>query len=157
MKSEIEEALQAHYAWREHFKDILYGRAPFDLKSIGAADQCILGKWLINEGQRMIPSELHDEICIVHQEFHRIAADIIQKIKEKRYTEAKKDIELEGALNQTSLRLRSMLVKLSFKEPAKAGMPAAEIEQPSATQETLEPLESPAEEPEKQGEGDKQI
>ena len=91
MKSEIEEALQAHAAWREHFKDILYGRAPFDLKSIGAPDQCVLGKWLMNEGHRMIPSELHDDICEVHAEFHHIAADIIQKIKDKRYVEAKKD------------------------------------------------------------------
>ena len=144
MKSEIEEALQAHSAWRERFKDILYGRAPFDLAKISATDQCILGKWLANEGYRMIPSALHDEICAVHQEFHQIAADIIQKIKDKRYAEAKKDIELEGALNQTSLRLRSLLAKLSFKEPAKAEMPAAESEQPADMQETLEPLVPPA-------------
>jgi hypothetical protein len=143
MKSEIEEALQAHYAWREHFKDILYGRAPFELKSIAAPDQCVLGKWLVNEGQRMIPTELHDDICAVHAEFHHIAADIIQKIKDKRYVEAKKDIELDGALNQTSLRLRGMLVKLSFTEPAKAGMPDAGSEQPSGDQEILEPLVPP--------------
>lgn len=124
IKSEIRVALQAHAAWRERFKDILNGRAPFDLKSIAASDQCNLGKWLVNEGYRMIPSELHDEICKVHQEFHMIAAEILQKIKDKRYAEARQDIELEGPLNQASIRLRSLLVKLSFKEPAKAGLPA---------------------------------
>jgi len=140
MKSEIEAALQAHAAWREHFKDILYGRASFDLADINSTDHCNLGKWLANEGHRMIPSELHDEICTVHQEFHHIAAEIIQKIKEKRYTEAKKDIELDGSLNQTSIRLRSLLVKLSFNEPAKAAIPAVESEQTGGTQETLEPF-----------------
>ena len=140
MKSEIEAALHAHSAWREHFKDILNGRAPFDLKSIGASDQCTLGKWLINEGQRMIPAELHDEICTVHQDFHHIAAEIIQKIKDKRYAEAHEDISLDGPLNLTSLKLRSLLVKLSFKEPPAAGAAPAVDEQASGAQEILDPL-----------------
>lgn len=146
MKSEIEEALHTHAAWRERFKDILYGRAPFDLDKISATDQCVLGKWLANEGHRMIPSELHDEICAVHKEFHHIAAEILQKIKDKRYAEAKKDIELEGALNQTSLRLRSLLAKLSFKEPAAATAHPAEIEAPAGGEETIDPLTAPAQE-----------
>ena len=145
MKSEIEAALQAHAAWREHFKDILNGRAAFDLTLISSTDHCSLGKWLLNEGPRMMPADLHDEICTVHREFHRIAADILQKIKEKRYTEAHADIALEGPLNQTSIRLRSLLVKLSFKEPAVAAFPAVENEPPSAAQESVEPF-SPADE-----------
>jgi hypothetical protein len=145
MKSEIEAALHAHAAWREHFKDILNGRAPFDLKSIGASDQCTLGKWLINEGLRMIPAELHDEICTVHQDFHHIAAEIIQKIKDKRYAEAHEDISLEGPLNLTSLKLRSLLAKLSFKEPPAAGAVPAVDEPAPGAQEILEPIPSSAE------------
>ena len=142
MKSEIETALKAHAAWRERFKDILNGRAPFDLAKISATNQCIFGQWLDNEGYRMIPSELHDEIRVVHQEFHQIAADIIQKIKEKRYTEAKNDISLEGALNQKSQQLRSLLVKLSFTEPAVAHSALEQdLEAPteSGSAETLAP------------------
>ena len=142
MKNEIEAALQAHAAWRERFNDILNGRAPFDLAKISATNQCIFGQWLDNEGYRMIPSELHDEIRIVHQEFHQIAADIIQKIKEKRYSEAKNDISLDGALNQTSLRLRSLLVKLSFREPAATNSPLQQnIQAPAepGSEETLTP------------------
>ena len=146
IKSEIEVALQAHFAWREHFKDILNGRAPFDLAMVSASDQCKLGKWLINEGPRMMPSELHDEICAVHQEFHRIAAEILQKIREKRYAEAKQDISLEGPLNQTSIRLRSLLVKLSFKEPRAEGVRSADTGQVSAAQGNPESPASPAQE-----------
>lgn len=127
MKKEIEAALKAHAAWREHFKDILHGRAPFDLKEVGSSEQCELGRWLINEGYRMIPTTLHDEICEVHREFHRIAAEILQKIKDKRYAEAKRDIELDGAFNRTSKHLRSLLTQLSFKEPAPAAANPQEV------------------------------
>lgn len=143
MKSEIETALQAHAAWRDKFKDILNGRASFNLETISAADQCFLGKWLANEGHRMIPSELHDDICILHNEFHHHAADIIQKIKDKKYAEAKVAISLDGIFNQTSLRLREKLAKLSFKEPAAASSPSLQDDQaPSqpGSEETLTPL-----------------
>jgi hypothetical protein len=135
MKSEIEVELQAHSAWRQHFKDILNGRSSFDLNEIRAHDQCVLGKWLINEGRRMIPAELHNEICRVHQDFHKIASEIIQKIKDKRYVEAHEDISLEGPLNLTSIKLKSLLVKLSFKEPPAEPVVAIENEKSSNTQE----------------------
>lgn len=140
MKSEIEAALKAHAAWREHFNDILHGRAPFDLNEVSADDQCKLGKWLVNEGHRMLPLELHDEICAVHHEFHRIAAEILQKIREKRYAEAKQDIALDGAFNQTSKQLRSLLAKLTFKEPATAQSDKPQEE--SATGETPQQTET---------------
>ena len=146
MKNEIESALKAHAAWRERFKDILNGRAPFDLAKISATNQCIFGQWLDNEGYRMIPSELHDEIRVVHQEFHQIAAEIIQKIKEKRYTEAKNDISLEGALNQKSIRLRSLLAKLSFRESAATSSPLQQNIQAPGEPGSEEMLPPPADE-----------
>jgi hypothetical protein len=142
IKSEIESVLHAHAEWRERFNDILNGRAPFDLAKISATNQCVFGHWLDNEGHRMLPTQVRDEICLVHKEFHQIAADIIQKIKEKRYIEAKNDISLEGALNQKSMQLRSLLVKLSFSEPAGANSALQQdLEAPteSGSAETLAP------------------
>jgi len=142
MKKEIESALHAHALWRERFNDILNGRAPFDLEKISATNQCVFGHWLDNEGHRMLPTQVRDEICLVHKEFHQIAADIIQKIKEKRYVEAKNDISLEGALNQKSMQLRSLLVKLSFSAPARANSALQQdLEAPteSGSAETLPP------------------
>lgn len=120
IKAEIEAALRAHAAWRERFKDILNGRVPFDIATINASDQCVFGQWLENEGYRMIPSQVHDEIRVVHAEFHHIAADIIQKIKDKRYAEARDDIALEGSLNRKSMQLKELLMKLAFREPSVA-------------------------------------
>ena len=120
MKIEIEEALHAHALWRKQFKDFLNGRASIDIAKVNATDQCIFGKWLDNEGYRMIPSELYDEICTVHKEFHQIAAGIIQKIKEKQFAEAREEISQDGALNRVSLRLNDLLLKLSLRGPSGA-------------------------------------
>lgn len=122
MKKEIEEALHAHALWRKRFRDFLNGRASIDIATVSATDQCDFGKWLDREGHRMIPSELHGEICAAHKEFHQIAAGIIQKIKEKRFAEAHEDISQEGSLNRASSRLGDLLLKLSLREPT--GIPA---------------------------------
>jgi hypothetical protein len=121
MKSEIRAALHAHAAWRKQFRDILNGRVPFDLEQISATDQCIFGQWLNNEGQRLIPADLHQEISAAHKEFHQFAAEILQKIRQKRYAEARVDISPDGGLNRASLRLRKMLVQLSFRQAGAAG------------------------------------
>jgi hypothetical protein len=147
MKIEIEEALHAHALWRKQFKDFLSGRAAFDLEKVGATDQCIFGKWLENEGCRLIPAELHDEICAVHKEFHLIAAEIIRKIKEKQFAEAREDISPDGSLNRASLRLRDMLLKLSLREPTGAGAPAPLYGQAPSTQRSEEPLKPSSDEP----------
>ncbi len=138
MKIEIEEALRAHAVWRKQFKDFLNGRASVDITKVNATDQCTFGKWLNNEGSRMIPAEQHDEIRAVHQEFHQIAAGIIHKIKEKRFAEAREDISQDGALNQASVRLKDLLVKLSLHEPTAAGSPSPQNNQAPSTQESEE-------------------
>jgi len=137
MKSEIETALHAHAEWRERFKDILNGRAPFELENISATDKCFFGNWLENEGHRMIPPEHYEEIKAVHQTFHHIAAEIIQKIKEKRYAEAHEDIALDGALNKTSIRLRELMYKLSFHEPSEEHLSSGQNSQIPDTRETV--------------------
>lgn len=138
MKNEINEALNAHSAWKKQFKDFLNGRASFDITKVDATDQCHFGKWLDNEGYRMVPSELHGEIRAVHQEFHQIAADIIQKIKEKRFAEAREDISQNGALNSASLRLRDLLMKLSLRKPTSESSTSQKEEQTPGTQGSQE-------------------
>lgn len=154
MKSEVEDALHAHTLWRTRFKDFLNGKSSFDIESISATDRCNFGKWLDNEGYRMIPSSLREEICTVHTEFHQIAADIVRKIKEKRFAEAKQDIAQDGALNKASLRLRDLLLKLSLREPAAAVSSSPEDNQASAgpdgTAATLPPGEPVDPKPSKQ-------
>lgn len=125
MKSEIDQAIEAHAAWRKRFKDFLNGRGSFEAATIGATDQCQFGQWLNHEGYRLMPSALHDDIRAAHDEFHRVAAGIVQKIKDKKFAEAGQDLAPEGTFNEVSKRLTSFLLKASLREPAKPG-PATE-------------------------------
>lgn len=141
IQSEIETVLHAHAAWREHFRDILNGRTKFDLDEISAADKCFFGNWLEHEGKRCVAPELHAEISAVHAEFHRVAADIIKKIKAKRFEEARTDIAPDGLLNTLSLRLKSLVVKIKFHSPATELEPASAPDQILPLQASDAPLQ----------------
>lgn len=125
MKMEIEQALQAHSAWRKHFWDYLHGKASFDVTSAGDSHHCQLGGWLDNEGRRLMPEKRHAKVRQAHDEFHQVAAGILQKIRDKRFAEAKQDLAVDGPLNRASARLSEFLVKARLHEPA-ASAPEAE-------------------------------
>ena len=121
MKSEVEEALQDHALWRKCFRDYLNGRAPFDPAAACASDRCDLGKWLDDAGHRLLPAELEGEIRTAHDEFHRLAAEVIEMIQEKRYAEAHRDISQDGPLNRASARLSEALLKAQLHEGIATG------------------------------------
>lgn len=120
MKSEIEQALEAHAAWRKRFRDYLNGRGSFDVESVGANDQCQFGKWLNREGGRLMPTSLHADIRSAHDEFHRVAAGVVQKIKDRQFAEARHDLAADGPFNRASETLRCHLLKASLREPGSA-------------------------------------
>ena len=132
MREEIDAALQAHAAWRKHFKDYLSGRASFDTKLAGVTDQCDFGRWLAAEGHRLMPGEIHDQIAEAHAEFHRVAGEIVSKIKEKRFDDVRQDLGPDCAFNQSSAKLSDLLHKASLREKsATAAAPQAETTAPA--------------------------
>ncbi|HUW36334.1 MAG TPA: CZB domain-containing protein [Rhodocyclaceae bacterium] len=133
MKSEIDWALEAHSIWLKKFRDFLNGRVPFDVTRIGVADQCDFGEWLDKEAYRLIPKRLHKDICTTHTAFHRIAAELVQKIREKRFAEAHEDIAPDGQLNQASEQLAKLLLKATRRKPLANA--SAQEEVPANTQE----------------------
>jgi Chemoreceptor zinc-binding domain len=131
MREEIDAALQAHAAWRKHFKDYLSGRTSFDTKLAGVTDQCDFGRWLEREGYRLIPGEMHSQIAEAHTEFHHVAGEIVRKIKEKQFDAVREDLSSAGAFNQSSARLSDLLHKATLRERA-AAAPADTAEPPPA-------------------------
>lgn len=125
MKSEVEQALEAHAAWRRHFRDYLSGRCAFDADNAGANDRCKFGKWLNREGYRLMPSDLHEHIRAAHDEFHRIAGGIVRKIKDKQFDAARLDLAPDGSFNRASEHLSALLRKATLRELGSAGGGAA--------------------------------
>jgi hypothetical protein len=126
MKSEIEQALDTHAAWRKRFRDFLNGRGAFDTATVGVNDQCQFGQWLNREGGRLMPSSLYGDIRAAHDEFHQVAAGIIQKIKDKQFAEARQALAPEGPFNGASERLKSILLKATLRKEGEGG--AAPVE-----------------------------
>ncbi len=118
MKSEVEEALHAHSAWRKRFKDFLNGKASFDVAAVGDSHGSKFGDWLDHEGYRLMPEKRRTEVQQAHDEFHRVAAGIVQKIQQKKFAEAKEDLANAGPLNRASARLTEALVKAKLHEPS---------------------------------------
>jgi hypothetical protein len=127
MREEIDAALQAHAAWRRHFKDYLSGRAAFDTHLAGVTDQCAFGRWLAREGHRLMPGEIHGQIIAAHAEFHQVAGEIVRNIKERRFDLVRQALAPDGAFNRSSARLADLLRKASLREPnATAAPPPAQ-------------------------------
>lgn len=124
MREEIDAALQAHAAWRRHFKDYLSGRAAFDTHLAGVTDQCEFGRWLAREGYRLMPGEIHGQIIAVHAEFHHVAGEIVRNIKEKRFDLVRQNLAPDGAFNRSSARLADLLRKASLREPNATAAPS---------------------------------
>lgn len=132
MKIEIEQALLAHSAWRKHFKDFLSGKTSFDEALVGDTHKCRFGDWLDHEGYRLMPEKRRVEIQQAHDDFHRAAAAILQKIHEKRFAEAREDLDTHGSLNQATKRLTEALVKAKLHEPtAVPATSSPEVDKPA--------------------------
>lgn len=118
MKFEIDSALMAHSAWHKRFWDYLNGKASFDATAVADSRLCQFGNWFDNEGHRLMSVKRQRKICNAHNDFHRIAAEIFQKIKDRRFAEVKADIGADGILNQASTRLSELLLKARLHEPS---------------------------------------
>lgn len=145
MKSEIDHALESHSIWLKRFRDFLNGRASFDVTRTGVTDQCDFGKWLNQEGYRLMPEQLHKDICAAHATFHRIADEVVQKIREKRFAEARLYIASNGLLNRASEQLTKSLLNATLREPHANA--SAQKEVPASTQENPATSPDPATNP----------
>lgn len=130
MREEIDAALHAHAAWRARFKDYLSGRTAFDTELAGVTDQCAFGRWLAQEGSRLMPGEIYGQIQEAHAEFHRVAGEIVRNIKEKHFDLVKRDLATDGAFNQSSARLSDLLHKATLRE--KGGAAAVPLQETAA-------------------------
>lgn len=113
LKEEIDQAIADHAAWKTRFRDFINNRLELDISTVGQSNHCQFGKWLENEGERMLlPKEAHDEIGSLHAEFHRIAAEVIKKKIAGDLNGAQKDLSAQGAFGQASAALMQRMLRL---------------------------------------------
>ncbi|MDP1928020.1 MAG: CZB domain-containing protein [Thiobacillus sp.] len=144
IKSDIEDAIQVHGAWKTRFRDFLSGKVGLDLPDIGHTNACKLGMWLDDGGRRMLSPEDHAKTCELHAQFHQVAGDIVHHIKQKDFMAARQALAPAGAFDQASHAMCAFLHKLVLHDGPKSGTKADAVEM------ATEAVVAPAEPPEKQ-------
>lgn len=125
IKSDIDDAIKVHGAWKAKFRDFLSGKAGMEMAEISHSDSCKLGMWLGEAGQRMLSPAHHTKTCELHEKFHQVAGGIVQNIKQKDFEAARQALSSGGDFDQASHELCAFLLKVSMhgapKQEAKVG------------------------------------
>jgi len=131
IKSDIEDAINVHGAWKAKFRDFLSGKAGLDLPDIGRADACKLGKWLEDGAHRMLSPEDHAKTCELHARFHQVAGSIVHHIKQKDFMAARQALAPAGDFDQASHAMCAFLHKLVLHDSPKSVAKADAAEVPA--------------------------
>jgi hypothetical protein len=137
IKSDIEDAIRVHGAWKAKFRDFLNGKAGLDLSEVGQTDACKLGMWLDDGAHRMLSPENHAKTCELHARFHQVAGDIVHNIKQRDFTAARESLASAGAFDTASHELCAFLRKVSLHAVPKPDTKTKDVETP------VEPTEPP--------------
>lgn len=121
IKSDIEDAIKVHGAWKARFRDFLNGKAGLDLFEVGKTDACKLGMWLDDGARRMLSSENHAKICELHAQFHHVAGSIVHDIKQKDFMAARRALVSAGSFDQASHAMCAFLRKVVLHEGPSSG------------------------------------
>ena len=128
IKSDIEDAIKVHGAWKAQFRDFLSGKAGLDVSEVGHTDACKLGMWLGDGARRMLSPVDHAKACELHAQFHRVAGEIVHNIKQKDFMAARQALTADGAFDQASHELGAFLRKVALRGRPKVAKKAEEAE-----------------------------
>jgi hypothetical protein len=109
-REEIDAVLAAHAAWKARFHDFLVGRAGLDVGVLGTTDHCAFGNWLDSYGAKYLKPAQHEEIQALHAAFHKVAAEVAARIKERDFAAAHAMVAPGGQLDQASSALTVKLL-----------------------------------------------
>jgi len=123
IKSDIEDAIQVHGAWKARFRDFLSGKVGLTIADISLPDACELGVWLNNGARRRLSPENHAQAHALHARFHQVAGEIVQHIKQKEFSAARQSLAPGGDFDRASHEMCAFLRKLVLHERPKADTP----------------------------------
>lgn len=130
IKSDIEDAINVHGAWKAKFRDFLSGKAGLDLSGVGHTDACKLGMWLSDGGRRKLSLENHAQACELHARFHQVAGEIVHNIKQKDFMAARQALVSGGAFDQASHAMCAFLHRVVLHDGPKPSAAAVATEAP---------------------------
>lgn len=107
------DAIEIHAQWKTTLKKHLEEGLFQDIKKVGDCHACNLGHWIYGEGvcYNHLPS--FEAMCIAHEQFHRIAAEVIYHSDANEKMKARSLLTADGAFTQSSIRLIRTIMNCS--------------------------------------------
>jgi CBS domain-containing protein len=109
----FDDAIEMHVQWKTALKKYIEESIPLDIKKAADSHACDLGKWIDREGSRYNHLSSFEAIGMAHEQFHRIAAEVIAHGDANDKMNAKLLIATDGALSQSSNKLIKALMDCS--------------------------------------------
>lgn len=108
-------AVEAHIKWKLRLQKHLDGTSEesLDPEVICKDDQCVLGKWIYNEGKQYKEFPAFEELRNTHADFHECAAEVIRKTDQGVKAEA--EALFSDGYAQLSRNITRMLVGMNAK------------------------------------------
>jgi hypothetical protein len=106
-------AIEAHIRWKIRLESYINGTSDeqLDATVVAKDDQCALGKWIYENGQRFSHLGQFADLKKTHAEFHRCAAAVICEADKGDRPHALKMLN-EGEYAKCSYRVKTMLARV---------------------------------------------
>ena len=107
-------AIQIHAKWKLRLKNYIEGKSNEDLKAavISRDDQCVLGKWLHDEGQAKYGNvKEFQKLIEMHREFHQCAGQVLMQAQSGQQKRALEMIE-NGDYAKVSVKVTTQIAHL---------------------------------------------
>lgn len=115
-KEAIDAALTAHTAWKKRLQDAINkGTSEFKVEVVQKDNACQFGQWLYNLPDEDKYSENFSRVKDLHAEFHKTAANVLEKAINGSKDEALKIMEFGGGYGKITGKLVIALTEWKSK------------------------------------------
>lgn len=109
----FDDAIEMHIQWKTALKKYIEDSILPDIKEVEDCHACDLGKWIDREGARYNHLPSFEAMCMAHEQFHRIAAELIAHNNKNDKIKARLLTATDGDLSQSSNKLIKALMDCS--------------------------------------------
>ena len=113
MKNLFNDEIETHIQWKINLKKHVEEGVNQDIKKVGDCHVCELGKWIYGDGVRYNRLPSFESLCIAHEHFHRVAAEVIFHSNENNKIKAKSLLADDGGFSHSSTNLIKALMDCS--------------------------------------------
>ena len=113
MKNIFKDEIETHTQWKMNLKKHIEEGVIQDIKKVGDPHVCDLGKWIYGDGVRYNRLPSFESLCIAHEHFHRVAAEVIFNSNANNKMKAKALLADDGDFSHSSAKLIKALMDCS--------------------------------------------